>query len=460
MKKTIKYITALLLLGAGMSAMAQTEEAAPNRLLIIDNNGNMSGGFSTEYIHDIRFATVEGPVLAEVNILKVESNEKVFVTIVRTPACESFSFSVLPSSMAMPLSDEALISYVESYGTDRYYQDFTSGETAITGINLDYSTNYCVVTVGYDQYGIAAGVYRAEFMTPDPEIIGVPHVDAKFDEITNTSFTITFTPNADVLEYYPVAFNGGEGQAMRDFQSYGGMMGYANVNEMLAAFTWNNPRVGVTTITWEDMYPGTDYEIAIAVKDLDGNFTPEYQSVLLSTLSNGGSGAAYVDIDFGDYYFSEWVDNNTSEVYILGTQEVVFYPNDNTNRYRWDGYLASEYDQWSNEINADLCSEPPYNIAGWWYFEPYFDELQLNPNTAYAIIAAGQNSANVWGEVNVARITTPDVTAPASNLKKALPSKDGKVMSRIISKKVKNIETAQKGAKAPMTRELKKIGLE
>lgn len=460
MKRTIKYISALLLIGAGMPMMAQTEETAPNRLLILDNNGNLYGGYSTDYIQDIRFATVEGPVLAEVEILKVESNEKVFVTIVRTPSCESFRFSVLPSAMAMPQNDAALISYVENYGTDKYYQDFTSGETAITGINLDYSTSYCVVTVGYDPYGIAAGVYRAEFMTPDPEIIGVPYVDAKIDELTNNYFTITFTPNADVLEYYPVSFKGGEGQAMRDFLSYGGMMGYPNVNEMIAGFTWNNPRVGVTSVTWDNMDPGTDYEVAIAVKDLDGYFTPEYQTVLVRTLSNGGSGAAFVDIDFGDFYFSEWEDNVTGEVFMGGTQEVTFYPNENTNRYRWDGYLASDYDKWTNEINADLCSEPPYNIVGWWLFEPFYDELLLEPNNTYAIIAAGQNSENVWGEVNVGRITTPDITARASNLKKALPSKDGKVMSRILSKKVKNVESAQKGAKAPMSRELKKIGLE
>ncbi|MCH5238008.1 MAG: hypothetical protein J1E95_09455 [Muribaculaceae bacterium] len=451
------YMAAFLALaGAAQPIICHSEEAAPNRLLVVDKAGNLYGGFVTDYIEDVRFATIEGAVEAKVEILDVEI-ERVKIHIYKTPACESFRFSVIPSTIAMAIDDLGLISYVESYGTEQYYQDFEE-DLYITGIHLDHNTSYCVVTVGYDTYDIAAGVYRVEFTTPAAEIVGKPYVNTTIENLTGTSFTIKFTPNADVSEYYPVAFVGGEGAALRDFQMYGGMMGYANVNEMLVGFTWDNPCVGTVTKTWDGMDPGTEHEVAIAVKDLDGNFTENYQSVVLKTVSNGGSGPAYVDIEFGDFSFSDW------DGELLGTQEVYFWPNENTSRYRWAGYEADDYRKYSKEINAELCSEPPYNISGWFLYEDYYDELQLDADVEYAILAAGQNDNKEWGEINVSYYRTPDIDLPdykakGISLKKALPNKDGKVAARIATQKYNTFKEAQKGAKAPVGGQPRKMQL-
>lgn len=445
MKKPLLFFGALTaLLFSGLSIEAQ--ESAPNRL-IVTANGNMIGGYAIDFIDDLRFYTVEGDVQAIVELGEI-TTERVELSITRTPACESFSIAVVAGALIDNLNDAAVITYMQNYTNDKYYQDFGAG-SALTGINLQYGTDYSIVTVGYDELGIAAGVYRAPFRTPDPVITGHPYVEATIDEVTLTSYTLTFVPNADVSEYYLCSFHAGTIE--QNFQMYGAMMGYANVNEMIAGFAWYT-RTGTVTYTWDGEEPGTDYEIAIAIKDLDGNFVP-YQTVPVSTLSLGGEGEAFVDIEPGDYSLEMWYDE------ILPSQFFYFWPNENTARYRMTVFLAEVVEEYGVEaLSQDLCQEPPMpNMLGWYHYEPLCTDYQIDPSTEVYVFAAGQNVNNQWGEVNVLQYTTADdCEGYAAFMHSALASKDKKVASRINAVKAQMMQSG----KAPVLKERVKMTLQ
>lgn len=80
MKKTAILLAAVL---AGATAFAQTEETAPNRILVTNTAGSYTG-YVIDYLDNISFARVEGEVLANVEINEVGLTE--MTLSVRSPA--------------------------------------------------------------------------------------------------------------------------------------------------------------------------------------------------------------------------------------------------------------------------------------------------------------------------------------------------------------------------------------
>lgn len=442
MRKSTLCLAFIIAMVASFFSM-QAQQTAPNRLIITDKQGNMTGGYAIDYIGDLRFVTVEGEVEAVVDIIKAEVNE-VVLSITRTPACESFSLSCIPGATARLLDDSAAVAYVEENGSGPYFQDFESG-SKLTNINLEYSTEYCIITVGYDNLGIAGGVSRAYFTTPDAEIIGEPYVKCTLIDATHTSYTIQFTPNEYVSEYYCCSFKGGTIQ--EQFNMFGASMGYANINEMIAGFCWNISKRGEQTETWDDEDPNTTYDIGIAIKDLNGNFVP-YQVFTVSTLALGGEGMAYIDIQPEEYELQDWNGE------MLPSQFFYFWMNENTWRYRFDVFLAEDAERVGvDKLIEQVCQESPSPfIYGWWMYEDIYTDFQIDPDTEVVVIAGAQNSKGEWGEPNVLYYTTPDYIEGLSELSSALriasPSHDGKVASRIVKKKLNGL---QEQGKSPRT---------
>lgn len=193
-----KYILALAaVLGMTISMTAQTDD--PNRLLVIDQNGQTKG-FNLGNVNRVEFTTIEGEVAADIKIISSSLTE-LNVTVTRTPECQSFLFNVIPGVLAKQLeSNPANASAYLERGGQIYYEDFSEGK--VTGIELEYNTEYAVATVGYDRYDVACDFRAAYFTTEKAPILGNPQVDVTLVEAGLTTLDLHFAPNADTKEYY------------------------------------------------------------------------------------------------------------------------------------------------------------------------------------------------------------------------------------------------------------------
>ena len=447
MKRIYIYLASLLAL-AGSFTSVNAKDENPNRILVIDNNHNYKG-YVIDYTDQLLFKTIEGEVKAEVEILDVIGIEKVMIAIQRTKACQSYKLSVVPKQMSQSWDALSAISYVESNGTDYFYEDFAEG--SLTGMNLKYDTDYYVITVGYDLYGTAVGVCKAPFSTPQVEIVGEPYVEAEVIDVTMNSFTISFTPNDDVSEYYYMAFE--EDTWWEYLAMWGPPFGCDTISELIELWFQGMSAVGPNTVVWdEDIAPGQGYDVIIAVKDLNGNFVP-HESVHVTTESLGGSGEAFVEIELGEYEVQNWWGE------MLPSQFLYFWPNEETARYRIGVYYDYEYDRFGDLLIEDLEQYPPYpNTAGWWMYDPLYTDFQIDPSTTCYAIVVAQNANEEWGEPNVFQFTTPDECPGWSGMPKAMPS-----ISEVVNKKVDTrmqlpvvIDTV-KGVIAPKLREPKRF---
>ncbi len=391
MKKLFIIMSLLLSAAVGFAQDAQI----PNRLLVNDNGYNYKG-FVIDNIENLTFVNVEGEVSVSAEIVNVE-NDKLTVNIQRSVSCYSFKLDVIPASIANQLTNDAIaINYMDSNPeAPTFYQDFNPGE--LTGIDLSPGSDYALLLIAIDGYGIECTATIVPFQTPSIPVIGNPMVEAEMISNTTRSFTMHFTPNEDVSTYYCVA--GEIGSMEQQYEFFGPMFGFTNFNEMIAA--WGYQEEGPATEEWTGMEPGKEYEVLVAVKDINGNFAP-YQTFYASTLDVGGHGDAYVDITPGDYVLNNWYGD------MLPSQFFTFTPNSETAMFRFEVCLAENYDADPEAYNEDLCQEPPVpGIAYWFFYEPITTDFQINPNTDVVAIAAGKNSDDVWGKVNVVRYTTP-----------------------------------------------------
>ena len=416
MKKIITHIAILAaLMGAGSSPAYSDER--PNRVIIVDKAGGYNS-YVTDDIGQLQFRYVPGDVSVDVEILEDVQVDYMVLKMIRSEACQSFSLAIVPRVIADKLTTMAAqINYVENDGTERYYNDFTYGE--VSGIALEYSTPYSILTVAYDELGIAAGVTVTDFTTPKADIVGNPAIEVSVASVDRTSFTLNFNPNQYVGEYYLCAFNGGTLQ--QQFEMFGAMMGASNINEFIVGLAWGKAQKGSQPYTWDEMDPGTTYDIAMAITDKNGNFIPEPQIYSVTTQGSGGTGMAYVNVTPGDYVLADW------DGQMLPSQFFTFTPNSETARFRFDVWLASEYDQDPEGHNQSVQQEAPPAYGDWWFYEEISGDYQMNPNTAYVIVVAAQNANKQWGPLNVYRYTTPVQVSTRSNAprnsKKLSPAK-------------------------------------
>ncbi len=394
-----KYQILLASLLTATAAFAQTDPIgeAPNRILVTNANGNYKG-FVIDHLDAINFARVDGEVLAKVEVNEV-ATDSLRLTVKRTPDCKYYKLAVISQTIAnqMP-NDLSAISYINSMPSSMVpvlSEDFDNG--LLSGVTLHADSDYAIMTVGFDNYGVEAGVFRCDFSTPAPVIVGNPQVEAEVVDTRLDSFTISFTPNDDVQSYWCVA--GEKGVMQSQYEMFGPMFGFANFNQMIQQ--WGVERKGPTDNTWKDMAPNTEFEVFIAMTDANGNFAP-YKVVEVSTLSLGGPGEAYVEIDLSSYELQDWDDE------MLPTQCIQFDPNDQSSCYRFGVYDAATYDENPEEYKAYLCSDPSMPTVNWFFYDPIEAEYQINPSTECVAIAAAKNVNGEWGKVNEFRFTTPD----------------------------------------------------
>ena len=208
---------------------------------------------------------------------------------------------------------------------------------------------------------------------------------------------------------------------------------------------WGQARTGSATVSWSDLAPNTEYEVAIQPWDANDNFAP-MAICNLSTKNQGGTGEALVDVEFGDYSMQDWWGE------MKPSQFVTYVPNNETMRYRFGVYTKEQYDQDPEAYKADVAQEPPMsNMANWWFYDEFTTDYQIDPNTPFVVIAAAQNANSQWGEIKVYEYTTPANAAKINGAK--APSKLMGISKAIATRIVP--EAAVKGGKAPAMRIVK-----
>ena len=413
-----KFYSLLIMAIVSLAAFAQNN---PNRVIVHETSGNISG-YLAERIDSISFAKLEGRVAADAVFNAFASgteSDTLWVAITRTPQCVGFKLACLSANVLSHLPTEAaLASYIDEVGENVYYKDYTDAQ--LTGMDLSDDTDYVFATVGYDQYGIACSVSKAEFHTPRPAVIGNPAVACTVDDVTANTITFSFKPNADAAGYafciYP------KGEAEQQLAQWGPRFGFNNIGEMVRG--WGIKAEGDYVYTYTGMTPGTEYELYIQPWDVNGN-NADYSVVPVTTSKLGGEGVAEVSIEIGSFGGEA-----TSGYY----QVVIYTPNDQASLHR-DMLIekdAIDSGKWTEEEVQNYLKEddpnynPDWNQYGvdeaWWNAEP---------NKAYIAYAIAQNINGEWGPLAKKEFTTPDAPAGKAPAVKAVPSRIKHGTSRI-----------------------------
>lgn len=423
------FSIAALALAMSTGVQAQTD-VVPNRMII--HSSVASKAYAVDHVDSISFARKEGEVKANLEFLRYEKNEDegdiVYVKVTRTdPSC-TFRIDVLPTNTAKQYDDITFARYFERMSGTQLAEDFSEGKLSGFPTEFTANTSYTVVTLAYDEYGVPCQVSCAEFKTPKVPTVGTPSVTYTVDETTSSSFTLTVTPNKDCAEFYWCQFE--KGKAQEQFEQWGPMFGLSSIEAMIKQFS-GKPYSEEATNTWNELAPGTDYEVAVLPVDVEGNFG-DLVYIYVTTKGQGGEGIAQVTATVGDY-----VNNGGSYV-----QNVTFTPNDQTALYHdaicaKDKYEELGGDKWAKEyLMQDIPMDPNWNQYG---VDNYI--FEATPNTAYYALALAKNAKGEWGPLTKHEFTTG--AAPAG----VAPAKAVAMPKRVATKKA-----AKRTAVAPVMR--------
>lgn len=415
-----KLFTILALALATITASAQTD--VPNRMLIKQGNEQRPTikAFAIDKVQEVNFARVDGEIKAAITfdsyVKKDDGQDMLKLAITRSESCESYCIDVLPANLAKLYDDDTMAAYFEQKNAKKMYEDFTSGE--LTGIELKGNTNYTVITLGYDQYGVPGETSRADFTTPKEQTVGTPSVTCNFDEITGTSFTVTVTPNADCGEYFLVQL--GRGELEKQFEEWGARMGYANIGDMIKGFAWYGHNE-VYTQTFGDLLPCTDYDLIILPTDINGTYG-DIITVPVTTAKQGGDGVAEMTITY------KAVGGDAENGYYL---PVTYTPNDQTSIHH-DLLIEKNFfnQNYTDESLAALMKSDtnPFNP-----YDTYWNAIGVKnekwnctPGETYYAVSIAKNANGEYGPFAKVEI----VTAPKNASAKVAKAENG-VANRI-----------------------------
>lgn len=423
------FSIAALALAMSTGVQAQTD-VVPNRMII--HSSVASKAYAVDHVDSISFARKEGEVKANLEFLRYEKNEDegdiVYVKVTRTDPSSTFRIDVLPTNTAKQYDDLTFARYFERMSGTQLAEDFSEGKLSGFPSEFTANTSYTVVTLAYDEYGVPCQVSRAEFKTPKVPTVGTPSVTYTVDETTSSSFTLTVTPNKDCAEFYWCQFE--KGKAQEQFEQWGPMFGLSNIEAMIKQFS-GRPYSEEATNTWNELAPGTDYEVAVLPVDVEGNFG-DLVYIYVTTKAQGGEGIAQVTATVGDFVKYE-------DSYV---QTVTFTPNDQTALYHdaicaKDKYEELGGDKWAKEyLMQDIKEDPNWNQYG---VDKY--PFTATPNTAYYALALAKNAKGEWGPLTKHEFTTG--AAPAG----VAPAKAVAMPKRVATKKA-----AKRTAVAPVMR--------
>ena len=228
--------------------------------------------------------------------------------------------------------------------------------------------------------GHTAGANFPEFLVArflndedsDPAVLITPL------EITNTTVTASFTPNAACETYYALI------GIQSEMQMWSAMMG-VSIDSLVQM--WGIEKSIPFTNVWTDQIPNTEYTLYARPLDANG-FGYPLNTTTVTTLTGGGNGLAEIQVEVTQI--------TDSSVRLIAT------PNDQTAVF-FDGLITKEY---FYEIGQDSAVDvikdngyPQYTTDDWVW-------LGLSAATDYYAIAVGKNALDEWGSATIVEFTT------------------------------------------------------
>lgn len=206
-----------------------------------------------------------------------------------------------------------------------------------------------------------------------------PAVSITASNVSETSYTLEFTPNAECDHYSYLTMPEAE------ISMWTTMMGMT-IEQLITM--WGISTSGPVTYTYTDQIPNTLYRIFALPFDADGT-SYTYSSIDVTTQAMGGNGTAVVSVDVTD---------------ITATSALVTCtPNDQTALF-YDGLVTAEF---LGEVGADsACTILIENSAYPFYETDTWNWMNLLSNTDYYAIAFGQNADGEWGDTTMFIFTT------------------------------------------------------
>lgn len=419
MKKLI--LTAAVACGT-LFSYAQTQ---PDRVVIY-KQGFDPQSILAERVDSIAFMQIEGKIEVAVTAGEYSYDEsteqgEVPVTIIRGEGCAAFQCMIARADQVDAITDESqLAAIIEQQAGDLYWQDYTEAEGAVFNeLELLDGYDYYVLCLAYDNWGTPCSVSKAKFNVPKIPLQGDPQVEVTFSDITDRSFKATLTPNADVSSFgYIYAW---KGQIALQSAMFGGVEGY--LNGMFAAKSETEVVINGDCNYYE---PGSEWEVGTLAKDADGRYDKAILHTVKTALHGDGTTTPDVEIKVGNYFMSEWWDENAQANVDKPTLHVDFTPNAGANCFRYSVWTKDVYDQYSEECIESVATDmDPNSWATSYYYniDPCWDEFQLEPNTAIVIVAVPKANDGTWGEPVIVEYTTPAEVGPAEETPAATAAK-------------------------------------
>lgn len=384
----------------------------PNRMVVQPKQGNPVG-YLVERIDSVYFAKIEGRVAADVQFkhYKTGKADTVVLSVTMTPECKGFRIACIPAVRANALtSDASVAAYLERAAETMYSQDFTNAEMYGFEESFKPATDYALITMGYDKYGVACSASRSNFTTPAAQVVGSPSVDWKVDELGSDKLVMTFTANDDCANFATCLFKAGEAQAQ--FEQWAPMMGFANMGDMIKRWSGKLYQ-NQNTQTWNNLTPDTDYEIYVLPLDVNGN----YGSMVIANVKTkaiGGEGLAEMTIEIGR--FGGDADNGYY-------QEVIYTPNDQASLHR-DMIITTEaYNkpEWGEAgVKAFLMKDNPMD-PNWNQYGVDAARWNADPSTEYIAFSMARNIKGEWGPLASKPFTTPASASAVNAAKVQIP---------------------------------------
>ncbi len=397
-----------------LSYIGVSAQDNPNRMIIQPKEGNLKG-FLIERIDSVYFTEIEGRVAADLEFkqFKTGDADTIILAVTKTENCKGYRIACVPSVLADRINTDALVaSYFDQTAGAMNYDDFTNAEMTGFDFKFQADTKYTLLTMGYDQYGIACSASRVSFTTPKAAIVGNPNVAYNIDEVGTDNVKITFTPNSDCKGYAICLFE--EGTAQQQFEQWGPMLGFNNMGDMIKKFSGKEYNE-VYTNEWKDLAPGKKYEIYVQAWDVN-NVYADMIIIPVMTQKLGGEGIAEVTITVGEF------GGEASTGYY---QYVTYTPNDQCSLHRdmiitKEAYNTAEWGE-AGILNYLKSEKNPNNP-----FDPYWDQYGVdnaqwgvNVSTDYIAFSIAQNINGEWGPLAKQEFTTPD-SAKAKGVMPAL----------------------------------------
>lgn len=350
-------------------------------------------------IDSLIFDNVHGKVAANINIIESTINS-VTLNVTRTASCVGYKLMCVPNSSIEFLSNEDIAVAIDENVDEVYEQDFVG--VKISDLQFEYDTEYAVVAVGFDKYGLLCDVTKVRFETRSEDLTGNPDVDIEVVENNYYDFTVKYSANGDVSKYYVILSE--VGAIEEQYMMFSNLYGWTCINDMIV--DWGLELQNTATHQYTDKSPNMNYEIYVQALDANGVMAP-YEVFSFMSKLKGGEGVANVDITLGEYEFNvDWFGE------VLPSQYLTFTPNDQTSAYSMSVCLEENYLNDKYGYQEDLYVEPSMPTSGWFQHEELTTDYQINPNTRCVAIAAAKNINGEWGPVTELFFTTPDEEAP------------------------------------------------